>query len=275
MLAIFDSSCPDWLDDTALASNRQSGHDPFFRASSGALAGASEGWERFGDNTTGTPVCTAPFLWRSPSPAISGLSSLQISRRQINAQLFPRSPRRGHRPSKHLHAIHFGFDVPHGSVSNTRCSASAFPSALGSSQASSIPQKPEEKVDAATALNHALKASSLTFEGKPFHAVMEIEKAGETYSGRIEFWWVNASMYRVVITSPNFKQLKILNGDRIQENDEGDFYPRWLENFVLAVLDRVSMAKNLTDRSDSLGQSSQNHYGCLRRDDRLNGLQIN
>lgn len=151
-------------------------------------------------------------------------------------------------------------------------SASAFPSALGSFQGSSIPQIPEEKVDAATALNQALKASSLTFEGKPFHAVMEIEKAGETYSGRIEFWWVNASMYRVMITSPQFKQLKIVNGDRVQENDEGDFYPRWLENFVLAVLDPVPMAQNLIDRSDSLGQSSQNHYGCIRRDDRLNGI---
>lgn len=147
----------------------------------------------------------------------------------------------------------------------------AFPPVLGF-QAPSTRESPAGKIDAVTALNRALKASSLTFEGKPFHAEMEIETAGEPYSGRIEFWWVNPSMYRVVVTSPKFKQVKTKNGDRIQENDDGDYYPRWLENFVLAVLDPLPMAKDLSENSSFWGQSSQNNYGCLRRDDRTNGI---
>jgi hypothetical protein len=53
-----------------------------------------------------------------------------------------------------------------------------------------FPQVQGERVDGDTALTRALKASSLTYEGKPFHAVMEIGAAGSEYSGRLEVWWV-------------------------------------------------------------------------------------
>jgi hypothetical protein len=42
-----------------------------------------------------------------------------------------------------------------------------------------------ERVNGDIALDRALKASSLTFAGKPFHAVMEVGTGGEEYSGRL------------------------------------------------------------------------------------------
>src|ERR1700722_16016817 len=77
-----------------------------------------------------------------------------------------------------------------------------------------------ERVDAEVALDRALQKSSLTFQGKPFHAVMEIGAQGTAYSGRVEVWWINHSKYRVALTSPQFSQEKIVNGDRVSERDE-------------------------------------------------------
>jgi hypothetical protein len=134
------------------------------------------------------------------------------------------------------------------------------------------PQVQVGGVDPNTALNRALKASSLTFEGKPFHAVMDIGTAGEPFTGRIEVWWVNGSKYRMIITTPKFNQVKTVNEDRVQEKSDGDYFPRWLENFVLALFDPVPIANNLREHSDSAVLDPQNPFGCLRRDDRVNGI---
>jgi hypothetical protein len=150
--------------------------------------------------------------------------------------------------------------------------AIAFSPVLAWAQSSLTPQMSTLKIDAGAVLTQALKASSLTVQGKPFHAVMDIEKAGETYSGRIEVWWVNGSKYRMVVTSPKFNQVVTVNGDQVQEKNEGDYYPRWLENFTLALLDPVPIANNLRERSLPLGQNPNKPYGCLRRDDRVNGV---
>jgi hypothetical protein len=139
-------------------------------------------------------------------------------------------------------------------------------------QAPGVPETPGEKVDGDAALNRALKVSSLTFEGKPFHAAMEIETAGEPFSGRVEVWWVNASKYHVAVTSPKFSQVKTVNGDRVQEKNDGDYYPRWLESFLLAVLDPVPMAKNLRERGDTVVLGAQSAHSCLKRDDRRDGI---
>jgi hypothetical protein len=128
-------------------------------------------------------------------------------------------------------------------------------------------QEPQgERVDADAALDRALKSSSLTFAGKPFHAVMEISSDAKEYSGRVEVWWVNETKYRLVVSSPKFDQEKIVNGVRVFEKD-GDYYPRWLENFVDAILDPVPVAKNFRGRGGAvmLGPSMSS---CLRRDDR-------
>ena len=129
-----------------------------------------------------------------------------------------------------------------------------------------FPQVQAERVDGDTALTLALKASSLTYEGKPFHAVMEIGAAGSEYSGRLEVWWVDQSKYRMVLASPKFSQEKVVNGDKVFEKYDGDYYPRWLENFVLAVLDPVPMAKNFRIQGPQVSEN------CLKHEDRPAGI---
>lgn len=129
-----------------------------------------------------------------------------------------------------------------------------------------------ERVDADAALDRALKTSSLTYKGKPFHAVMDIGKASEEYSGRVEVWWVDEAKYRVVVTSPKFSQEKVVNGDKVSETDEGDYYPRWLENFVLAILDPVPVAKNFRGHGGEVALGPQITRSCLSRDDRPGGI---
>ena len=126
-----------------------------------------------------------------------------------------------------------------------------------------------ERVDGSVAIDRALKSSSLTEDGKPFHALMEIGTR-EPYSGQVEVWWLSSTRYRLAIRSPKFTQLKVVNGDQVQEKDEGDYYPRWLENFVLALINPLPMASNFRGGAVMLG--AQLTRSCLGRDDRPGGI---
>ena len=129
-----------------------------------------------------------------------------------------------------------------------------------------------ERINGDVALARALKTSSPTFEGKPFHAVMEVGTLVEEYSGRIEFWWAHASKYHVTIRSPKFSRTKTVNGVRLFEENDGDFYPRWLETFVGAVLDPVPMEKNVRGRGMSVDLGVERGTSCIRHDDRTDGI---
>jgi hypothetical protein len=129
-----------------------------------------------------------------------------------------------------------------------------------------------ERVDADTALSRALKTSALTEEGKPFHAVLVIGNAKSPYSGRLEVWWTAKEKYKTIITSPTFAQTKIVNGADVMETDSGDYYPRWLENFVDAILDPIPMIGNFKGRGGSVMLGSKISRSCLQRDDRPGGI---
>ena len=67
------------------------------------------------------------------------------------------------------------------------------------SQPPNFPPLQGERVDANTALNRALKTSSLTEDGKPFHTVLMIGNAKSPYSGRVEVWWAAKEKYKIVL----------------------------------------------------------------------------
>jgi hypothetical protein len=137
------------------------------------------------------------------------------------------------------------------------------------SQMQDFPQMQGEQMDGSVAIDRALKSSSLTEDGKPFHALMEIGTTGP-YTGQIEVWWLSPTKYHLVITSPKFSQTKTVNGDQFQEKDEGSYYPRWLEDFVLALMNPLPMAKNF--RGGAIMVGPQITGSCLRRDDRPGGI---
>jgi hypothetical protein len=139
-------------------------------------------------------------------------------------------------------------------------------------QLPSFSQFQGERVDADTALSRALKSSSLTEEGKPFHAVLVIGDAKSPYSGRVEIWWAAKQKYKTFLVSPNFSQTRIVNGAEAMETDSGDYYPRWLENFIDAILDPIPMIGNFRGRGGFVMLGPQITSSCLRRDDRQNGI---
>ncbi len=132
-----------------------------------------------------------------------------------------------------------------------------------------------ERIDSDTAVHRALEKSSLTEDGTPFHAVMEIGTAGTPYTGHLELWWVSPDKYRLQLTSPELSQTKIVNGSETQETDQGDYYPRWLENFVLALMDPIPIQANFVGRNGSVLVGEQITDSCLRRDDRPKGITDN
>ncbi|HSY00866.1 MAG TPA: hypothetical protein VK819_01870 [Acidobacteriaceae bacterium] len=135
-----------------------------------------------------------------------------------------------------------------------------------------FPQLQGQPIDGDTALNLALKTSSLTDEGKPFHAVLKIGDPGSTYSGQVEVWWAGEQKYKTVIASPAFSQTRIVNGAQVMEANVGDYYPRWLENFVLAILNPIPVAANFRGRRSAVMVGPQIVSSCLRRDDRPGGI---
>lgn len=118
-------------------------------------------------------------------------------------------------------------------------------------------------------LQDALQPTSLTAGGTPFHAVLTIGGKPSPYSGSIEIWWQTPTTYRTVTTSPGFSQTEIVAGTAVQQITDGDYLPRWLQDFRLALLDPPALALPFKGSPLPLtpGKSS-----CLKRDDRPGGI---
>ena len=117
----------------------------------------------------------------------------------------------------------------------------------------------------AVAIDRALRQSALTQSEQPFHLVLSISPpaGGQAdMSANIEIFWLNAVTYRTVIHSHDFTQTRIVNGSVIEEHDVGGFYPRWIENFVGALLDPVPQAAMLRKSKGTIAVDSSSH-ACI------------
>lgn len=123
-------------------------------------------------------------------------------------------------------------------------------------------------------LDKTESAVSLTANGPPFHAEMKIfgAKQQPEYEGSIKVDWASPTRYRVEARSAKFHQVKIVDGEQIQEQNDGDFYPGWLHSFATALLDPLSVKSLLVDPKASVGGSrSSSSTGvkiCVSRDDK-------
>ncbi len=61
----------------------------------------------------------------------------------------------------------------------------------------------------------------------------------------IEIFWLNAITYRTEIRSPGFRQTRIVNGNVVEEHNSGDYYPRWIQDFLAGILNPVPEATRL------------------------------
>ncbi len=98
-------------------------------------------------------------------------------------------------------------------------------------------------------LDQARKTNVLTTSGAPpFHAFLDItsEKPDDhqAHQGSIDLVWADPSHYRLHIQSPSFRQLLIVQDKSVQETDDGDFYPTWLQNFVNALFEAACFGRH-------------------------------
>jgi len=88
-------------------------------------------------------------------------------------------------------------------------------------------------------LEVAAKRSQITLPGsKPFHlkaTVAELDSPDSDYKAEVEMYWVAPDRWRRTIKSPEFSQTMIVNGDKVSEQNQGGYFPWWLDDFVVAM----------------------------------------
>lgn len=93
------------------------------------------------------------------------------------------------------------------------------------------------------ATENALKLSRITAPGgAPFHLRAEVREEGQRnsiYKAEVEEFWVAPDKWRRTVKGRDFSQTLIVNGSSNYEVDEGDYYPYWLRDLVIALVDIV------------------------------------
>jgi hypothetical protein len=124
------------------------------------------------------------------------------------------------------------------------------------------------------AIEKAIRSSSLTMDGRPFHAVLEISKPSDRSSpfhGRIEVFWQGPNAYRTIIQSSVFSQSRIVNGQQVEEHNTGDFYPNWLHGYLTAILTPVPRP-GLFLHANGRVALGDHMTTCFKHDDRPGGI---
>jgi hypothetical protein len=79
---------------------------------------------------------------------------------------------------------------------------------------------------------------------KPFHlkAVLAPSLArdqGSNRTGEVEIWWVSPEQWKREVRSPEFHQIAIMNGSREWQKNEGEYFPEWLREVSVALIEPV------------------------------------
>ena len=113
---------------------------------------------------------------------------------------------------------------------------------------------------------HAVQQSKLTNSGGPsFHLraeIVETTNSDSSYRAKVEEYWISATKWRRSIDSPGFSQLVVVNGDKLLEQDTGDYFPWWLQDLTTAMVDPLPLFDIIKNSTASLpkplgGPSSQ------------------
>jgi hypothetical protein len=100
----------------------------------------------------------------------------------------------------------------------------------------------------------AVERSTLNQSGtKPFHlkAVLapSLERdRGSNRTGEVEIWWASPTQWKREVRSPEFHQIAIRNGDREWQKSEGDYFPEWLREISVALIEPVPQLDKVLER---------------------------
>jgi hypothetical protein len=129
----------------------------------------------------------------------------------------------------------------------------------------------ETSVPLGEALDRALEQSSLTHSNaKPFHLkvhLFESTNPPSEYRAEIEEHWISPQQWRRSVETPQFKQILIVNGDQVSEQNTGDYYPLWLKSFITGIFDPVPQADQWNKTGAKIAQitlPNGSTFRCLR-----------
>jgi hypothetical protein len=64
-------------------------------------------------------------------------------------------------------------------------------------------------------------------------------------TGEVEIWWETPERWRRDVRCPVFRQIQIVDGDRIWQKNEGDYFPEWLRETANALIHPVPVSDEL------------------------------
>ena len=99
--------------------------------------------------------------------------------------------------------------------------------------------------DQTALVKKAVEKSTLNQAGtKPFHLIADVAPSFErdrasNRTGHIEIWWKTPTEWRRELRAANFHQVAIRNGVNEWQRNEGDYFPEWLREIYVAVIEPV------------------------------------
>ena len=120
-----------------------------------------------------------------------------------------------------------------------------------------IPAGSKAQTSAAEAAEKALKRSQLTQPGgKPFHLIASLtekDSPNSDYQAKVEMFWVSPTKSRRIITSKNFSQVHVVNGESVFERNTDDYFPVWINNMLTSLFDPLPMLEAIRKTDKKIG----------------------
>ena len=99
----------------------------------------------------------------------------------------------------------------------------------------------------------AVERSTLNQPGtKPFHlkavlAPSSDRDRGSNRTGEVEIWWASPTQWKREVRSSEFHQIAIRDGEREWQKSEGDYFPEWLREISVALIEPVPQLEKVLE----------------------------
>ena len=110
---------------------------------------------------------------------------------------------------------------------------------------------PSSGADDVQVVRKAVEKSTLNQPGtKPFHLKAKVAPSferdrGSNRSGEVEIWWVSPTQWKRDVRCAEFHQVAIVSGGEEWQKNEGDYFPDWLRNIAVVLVEPVPQLENV------------------------------
>jgi len=126
--------------------------------------------------------------------------------------------------------------------------------------------------DVKKVVKKAVERCTLNQDGtKPFHLKAVLASSldrdrGSNRTGEVEYWWASPTQWRREVRSPEFHQIAIVNRGKEWQKNEGDYFPEWLRETSVALVEPVPSLEAVlkqVDEADVLNLMGTTHFSWM------------